>query len=431
MKKEKIAIIGTGIAGMGVAHFLQKEFDITVYESLNYVGGHTNTVSVDENGKEIFIDTGFMVFNYETYPNLCRLFKELDAPVMKTEMSFSVQHKPSSLEYCGSGLDGLFAQRKNIFSLRYLKMLLSISRFNKESVQDLSNPKYDNYTLYDYIDEKEFGEDMLNKYLIPMSSAVWSTPMDSMLYFPAKSLIRFFYNHGFLGLDTQHQWYTLNGGSRTYREKLIAPFKDKIQINSKVTAVIRTENGVNIRLEDGSEQSFDKVVHACHANQSLEILDKHATKKEMAILRHFKYQENIATLHTDESIMPQTKKVWSSWNYLMQEMASNKAFSKGQNIATSTIYWMNKLQNVSDKKNYFVSINDPGNIHPDKIIKTIAYEHPLFDVDAVRSQKLLPELNKTNGKVFFAGSYFNYGFHEDAFTSAVDCAKAILGRNPW
>ncbi len=431
MKKERVAIVGTGIAGMGVAYFLHNHFDITIFESLDYIGGHTNTVTVNEDGKDVFIDTGFMVFNQVTYPNLCRLFAELDAPVMETEMSFSVQHKPSGLEYCGSGIGGLFAQRSNIFNIRYLKMLMSIARFNKESVQDLSNPKYDHYTLYDYIDEKGFGEDMLNRYLIPMSSAVWSTPMDTMLYFPAKSLIRFFYNHGFLGLNTQHQWYTLNGGSKTYREKLIAPFKDKIHINCSVMALNRTENGVIVRLKDGTEQVFDKVILACHANQSLKILGNQATKKEMALLRHFKYQKNIATLHTDEGIMPNIKKVWSSWNYLMQEMPTSKAFSRGQNIATSTIYWMNRLQNVSDKKNYFVSINDPGNIQPEKIIKTIEYEHPLFDLDAVRAQKLLPELNKTKGKVFFAGSYFNYGFHEDAFTSAVDCAKAVLGKNPW
>uniref|UniRef100_UPI003F7B2736 NAD(P)-binding protein n=1 Tax=Chitinophaga sancti TaxID=1004 RepID=UPI003F7B2736 len=214
----RTAIIGTGIAGMGCGHFLHPADEITFYEQLDYVGGHTNTVTVDEDGKPVYIDTGFMVFNHQTYPNLCKLFEQIKAPVKKTDMSFSVQHIPSGLEYSGSSINHLFAQRRNIFKPSYIRMLMQIARFNKESVQILDNPQYANYTIGQYIREGGFGDDMLWKYLVPMSSAVWSTPMQQMLDFPAVTLIRFFYNHGFLGLHTQHQWYTLDKGSQSYRE---------------------------------------------------------------------------------------------------------------------------------------------------------------------------------------------------------------------
>ncbi len=420
MEKQKLAIIGTGIAGMGCAHFLQHEFDITLFEQNDYIGGHTNTVTVNENGKPVYIDTGFMVFNQVTYPNLCRLFDEIGAPTKKTDMSFSVSHLPTGLEYCGSGISGLFAQRKNIFNIPYIKMLLQIGRFNKESVEDLQNPKYDAHSLGEYIEEKGFGQDMLNRYLIPMSSAVWSTPVDLMTEFPAKALIRFFYNHGFLGLNTQHQWYTPVNGSQSYRKLLIKPFRDKILVDAKVVAVKRDVEKVVVTLQDERSFDFDKVIFAAHGDQTLQILGNDATPLEKELLQHFKYQKNVATLHTDAAVMPKTKATWSSWNYRMEKQAGR----------TSTIYWMNRLQQVSDKENYFVSINDPGIVDPEKIIQVIDYEHPLFDLPAINAQKRLQELNKGE-QSYFCGSYFTFGFHEDAFASAVACSQAVLGRDPW
>ncbi len=276
---EKLAIIGTGIAGMGCAHLLKDKYDITLFEQNDYVGGHTNTLEVDEDGKPVYMDTGFMVFNFETYPNLCKLFDEIKAPIKKTDMSFSVQHVPSGLEYSGSGINGLFAQRKNLFNFKYISMLMQISKFNKISVEILDNPHYQNYSLKQYMDEFGFGEDMLWKYLIPMSSAVWSTPMEKMLDFPVITLIRFFKNHGFLGLNTQHQWYTLQNGSQAYREILIKPFKDKIQINKKVSKLKRTDKGVELEFEKGAPQLFDKVICASHANQTLAFLADASAKE--------------------------------------------------------------------------------------------------------------------------------------------------------
>ncbi|HEX4372895.1 MAG TPA: FAD-dependent oxidoreductase [Puia sp.] len=414
---EKLAIIGSGIAGMGCAHLLQNKFALTIFEQNNYIGGHTNTIAADEDGKSIYIDTGFMVFNFETYPDLCKLFKEINAPIKKTEMSFSVQYVPDGLEYCGSGLNGLFAQRKNIFNLRYIKMLKQIARFNKEAIKLLDDPAYEKYSLKEFIDEFNFGEDMLWKYLIPMSSAVWSTPMELMLDFPAISLIRFFKNHGFLGLNTQHQWYTLENGSQSYREILINPFKEKIQINNAVIKVKKENGKAIVETADGKIHQFDKVIFASHADQTLRILDQ-PTEIEQKLLSPFKYQKNMATVHTDESIMPKNKKTWSSWNYRVEE--------KNGKLIPTTIYWMNSLQQVSKKKNYFVSINAlPGSINRDKFIMEIEYEHPLFDVATATAQKELFTLNQ-QGTLYYCGSYFKYGFHEDAYASAVSLCEALI-----
>ncbi len=413
---EKLAIIGTGIAGMGCGHHLHKKYDLTIFEQDNYIGGHTNTISVDEEGQPVYMDTGFMVFNFETYPNLCSLFKEINALIKKTDMSFSVQHTQTGLEYCGSGLHGLFAQRKNIFNISYIKMLIQITRFNKESIEVLDNPLYENYSLGKYIKEKKYGEDMLWKYLIPMSSAVWSTPMEEMLDFPIVTLVRFFKNHGFLGLNTQHQWYTLENGSQSYRKLLIAPFKDKIQISNGAVKV-KTEAGKAIvTTQDGKTHSFDKVIFACHADQALKLLEN-PTTDEQRLLSLFKYQKNIATVHTDESIMPKTKLTWSSWNYRIE--------TRNGVQVPSTIYWMNSLQGVSKKKNYFVSINAiPGSVDKKKIIQEIDYEHPLFDLSTMKAQDELYKLN-IDGPLYFCGSYFKYGFHEDAYASAVNLCKNL------
>lgn len=407
---EKLAIIGTGIAGMACAHYLQHKYDLSIFEKNDYIGGHTNTITVEEEGSEVFIDTGFMVFNHVTYPLLTKLFDELKVPTRKTSMSFSVQHIPSGLEYCGSGLNGLFAQRKNLFSRRHINMLVQISRFNKESILILDNPTYDSYSLAQYMKEEGYTEDMLWKYLIPMSSAVWSTPMEQMLDFPVKALVRFFYNHGFLGLNTQHQWYTVINGSKSYRDILIAPFKNKIEVSNAAIRVIKESAGVIVQTRNGSQKYFDKVIIASHADEALAMLDN-PTIQEQQLLSKFKYQKNIATLHTDESVMPKIKRTWSSWNYRIDK-------------TPSTIYWMNSLQQVSNKRNYFVSINDHEAIDKSKVLRTIEYTHPLFDVEANKAQAELPNLN-ANGPVYYCGSYFRYGFHEDALMSSVALCKNL------
>jgi predicted NAD/FAD-binding protein len=422
---QKLAIIGTGIAGMSCGYFLHKDYDLTVYEQGDYVGGHTNTVSVDEDGKPVHFDTGFMVFNHETYPYLTKLFAELKVETKKTSMSFSVQHVPTGLEYCGSGMNGLFAQRKNIFSVKFIRMLMQISRFNKEAIRLIQNSSAaadkknsDNLTVREFCAQYNLGEDFLHKFLIPMSGAVWSTPPEKMLQFPALTLIRFFYNHGFLGLNTQHQWWTVTGGSKNYRDKIIAPFKEKIMVNNAAVSVLRDEDGVIVKSADGKAKLYDKVILACHGDEAFRLL-KNPAADEKRLLSCFSYQPNRAIIHTDESVMPKAKGAWSSWNYRITK-------KNGVEIP-STIYWMNSLQGCSDKKNYFVSINSDGTIAPEKIIREIDYTHPLFDVPAIQAQKELPKLNET-GPLYYCGSYFRYGFHEDALLSSVQLCEHILGK---
>ncbi len=416
---EKLAIIGTGIAGMASAHFLQKKFDVTLYEQNNYVGGHTNTIVLDEEDNKVYIDTGFMVFNHVTYPNLIRLFKALGVEEKLTSMSFSVQHKATGLEFCGSGLSGLFAQRKNIFKWNYIRFLKQINRFNSECVEVLTNPKFEHSTLKEYCVERGFTTEFLEKYLIPMSSAVWSTPPDRMLEFPARALVQFFHNHGFLGLSSQRQWFTLVHGSQQYREKLIHPFKQRILIRSGVKKIIRENGGVIVESMDGRRKTFDKVIVAAHADQALTMLTA-PTADETRLLSRFRYQKNKTTLHTDESVMPKTKRAWSSWNYVLENDGSNPY----------TVYWMNSLQQVSKTTNYFVNVNGEERINPKKIVYQIEYEHPLLDVEAVKAQEELSRLNDS-GPVYFCGSYFKYGFHEDALTSSVDLCKKLAGGDIW
>jgi len=295
-------------------------------------------------------------------------------------------------------------------------MLMEISRFNELSVKVLDDPHFENYSVAQYIKEFHFSKEMLQKYLIPMSSAVWSTPMDKMLDFPIVTLIRFFKNHGFLGLNTQLQWYTLEKGSQSYREILIKPFKDRINISQKVVSVAKQNSKTTVTLQDGSVSVFDKVIMTSHADQSLKMLAE-PTADEKRLLSPFKYQKNTATVHSDESVMPQAKNTWSSWNYRIDNI-------NGELLPT-TIYWMNRLQEVSKIKNYFVSINAfPGSIRKEHLIQEIVYEHPLFDVAAINAQKELKKLNE-NGPLYFCGSYFNYGFHEDAYTSALHLCENL------
>lgn len=420
---QTVAVVGTGIAGMGIAAFLQPFFRLTVFEKADYVGGHTNTVNVDEDGVSIPIDTGFMVFNKVTYPLLCRLFERLNVPIKKTTMSFSVRHSPSGLEYCGSGLNGLFRQRKNLLSLPFIKMLLSINRFNTDALEILGDARYERITIAELVEARGYGKDFFDKYLVPMSAAVWSTPPDLMAQFPAQTLIRFFHNHGFLGLNTQHQWYTVVGGSETYKQKLIAPFKDRIRLSQRIKHIRRLNPGFVLVHEDGREEIFDKVILACHADEALALLEK-PTEEERRLLSRFAYQRNEILLHSDSRVMPQIRDVWSSWNYRIEVDGRGRSHP-------STIYWMNELQGCSQKKNYFISLNDPALIDEKHVLKSITYHHPLFDRGAVQAQRELPRLNRSGSGMYFCGSYFRYGFHEDAFGSAADLAQEILGRDPW
>ena len=436
----RLAIIGTGIAGLGCAHFLQRDFDLTLFEQADYAGGHTNTVTVDEPSvvgrglptppssipRQVAIDTGFMVFNQVTYPLLTRLFAELRVPIKPTSMSFSVRHADSGLEFAGSSLNHLFAQRRNLFRPRFYRMLAAISRFNSEAIAALADPAAQNETLGDYVKRRGYGEGFFNLYLVPMSSAVWSTPPELMLAFPATTLLRFFHNHGFLGLHTQHPWWTVDGGAKTYVEKLTAPFRDRIQLGRAAQRIVRTPRGVTVMTSAGSAQNFDQVILACHGDQALRLL-VNPTFDEARLLSEFKNQPNVATLHTDASVMPRTRLAWSSWNYEIARDSTSR-------VSAATHYWMNSLQGVSDRENYFVSIGRPESIAPERVLRRINYEHPLFSLGAVRAQTEIPSLNERargTTNTFFVGAWQRYGFHEDGLFSAHRLSAQLLGRDPW
>jgi predicted NAD/FAD-binding protein len=423
----RLAIIGSGIAGLGCAHFLRRDFDLTVFETESRPGGHAHTVDVAEHGtgRRLPVDTGFMVYNRVTYPLLSRLFDELGVATQPTAMSFSVRHATSGLEFCGSSLNHLFAQRRNLLRPRFYRMLAAVNRFNREAIAALGQPATQHETLGEYVRRGNYGADFLNLYLVPMSSAVWSTPPRLMLDFPAATLLRFFHNHGFLGLHTQHPWRTVTGGSRTYVERLTAPWRDRLRLGQPAAAVRRTPQGVAVTAASGATEHFDHVILACHADQALRLLQD-PRPDEAQLLGAFRYQPNLATLHTDAAVMPRTRLAWSSWNY---EIAGG-----GADPATATHYWMNALQGVSERENYFVSINRPEAIDPARVLRRIPCEHPLFDLAALAAQPRLPGLNAAARKTtetYFAGSYFRYGFHEDALLSAYNLAALLLGRDPW
>lgn len=416
--KETLAVIGTGIAGMAAAWLLKDDYDIQVYEKEDWVGGHTNTVTVDEGGKHVPIDTGFMVYNEATYPLLTRLFARLGVETMETDMSFGIRHNPAALEYSSNGFFGLFAQRWNLVNPGHWKFLREILRFNREAPEVLKDKRGEDISLKEFVSEGRYHQSFVQNYLVPMASAIWSTPPGTMLDIPAVTLVRFFQNHGLLKAKGHLPWRTVKGGSQQYRKKLIASFEDRIFMQRPVTRVVLEKDRVAVIDKDGYREHFDRVLIATHADQAL-AMRINATTLERRILGAFKYSKNRVMLHTDARVMPRRKDAWASWNYRVDSIDGiDKA---------STHYWMNRLQKVSRQVNYFVTVNDPGIVNHEKLLRIFTYEHPTFTTTAIRAQKDLEQLNQ-DGPIVYAGSYFRYGFHEDALMSAVGAVQSLLNR---
>lgn len=407
----KIAVLGAGISGLGSAYILSKKHEVDLYEKEDRLGGHARTTLVQDEDKIFGVDTGFLVFNHPTYPLLTKLFKELDVKIENSDMSFAFWDKDINRAYNGSSLKGMFAQKRNLFSLTHYKMIKDILDFNKKANEDLKecNSNLDK-TLGEYI--KDYSDAFKQRYLLPMGAAIWSTPSDEMNNFPARTFLTFFKNHGLLGVSTHHQWLTVSNGSINYVNKIKNEISGKIFVNSDVIKVQREENGIFLIHRNGTKSFYDKVVLAMHAPQALEILEN-PTPKEIEILSAFKYKENSAVLHNDNNILYPNRKMYAAWNYT----SSNK-----QNKLVTLSYWINTLQNLKTKKDYFVSLNETQNIN--NVIEKISYEHPQFDSTAIKMQSRKDEICGQNN-TYFAGAYWRYGFHEDGLLSATKVASKL------
>ncbi len=403
----KIAIIGAGIAGNVAAYQLRAEHDITVFESGSYVGGHTNTVDVSENGRQIAIDTGFIVFNDRTYPNFIRLLDEVGQESQASEMSFSVQAKGGDLEYSGASLNTLFAQRRNLLRPRFYRMIRDILRFNDTLLPSVDHLDYSE-PLATYLRENDYSQEFIEHYLIPMAAAIWSAEPGSVLKMPVKFLARFFANHGLLQLKDRPTWRVIKGGSREYVAKLVAGHSERIRLNCPVESVRRFDGHVEVYTADGGTEAFDYVFLACHSDQALRLLQD-SSSTERGVLGAIPYQRNEAVLHTDKTLMPKRRKAWAAWNYHVPKRP-------GSHVAVT--YNMNILQSLKAENQYLVTLNNDREIDPDKIIRTEEYEHPVFSRDSVAAQQRQRELN--HDRTYFCGAYWRNGFHEDGVVSALN-----------
>ena len=402
----RIAVIGTGIAGNTVAFKLRDQHDITVYEAASHIGGHTNTIDVQEGDRTLPIDTGFIVFNDRTYPHFTRLLNELEQPWQDSEMSFSVHAGDGRLEYNGSSLNGLFAQRSNLLRPSFHTMVRDILRFNRDAFIDISQERQ-SLTLGEYLAANNYSRQFCDDYLVPMAAAIWSAEPLAVLQMPAGFLVRFFKNHGLLQLENRPQWRVIRGGSREYVKRLVDGHRDRIRLNTPVRSVRRSADGVEVATDDAGWERYDRVFIACHSDQALTMLAD-PTKAEREVLSAIRYQDNEAVLHTDTRVLPTRRRAWAAWNYYVPADRRN-------HVAVS--YNMNILQGLRSKETYVVTLNDDSRIAKDKIIRRIQYQHPMYTRGAISAQARHAELNRD--KTFFCGAYWRNGFHEDGVVSAL------------
>ena len=416
----KIAIIGSGISGLSSALLLSQKHNITLFEIDKRFGGHANTVDITHKQNLISVDTGFIVYNKLNYPNLIGFFNFLKVETINSDMSFAVSARDGQLEYSGS-MTGIFAQKRNLFNIKFYKMLKDIIVFFIFGYKYAFQVK-ENESLGEYVKRCNFSKEFINDHLIPMSSAIWSCPEKEILNFPAKTLLTFFKNHQLINFIFRPKWRTVKGGSKQYVnkviEKLSSDAKNRLILNSKIKSVYCKNDKIEINFEESTE-IFDKVIMATHPDQTIKLI-KNLDEQSTDILRKFKYQKNIVYLHSDSSLMPKNKKTWSSWNYI-----SSKREEK-----SSVTYWMNLLQKINNSLNVFVSLNPY--ITPIKSLtyKKIIYEHPIFNTQTNEAQKKMTEIQGKNN-IFYAGAWLRYGFHEDGIMSAVNISSLLNIKIPW
>jgi predicted NAD/FAD-binding protein len=413
-KKMKIAIVGAGISGLGSAYLLSKQNEVKLFEASTKIGGHARTILAGKNS-DTAVDTGFIVFNYENYPHLTKMFEELDVPVKKSDMSFAASIGNGAIEYGMSSLNMMAAQRRNVIRPKFWNMMRDIMRFN-ETALDLSRDP--DTPLDEFLDSMRMGEWFRNYYFLPISGAIWSSSPEQMKRFPAKSLVQFFDNHSLLSWNT-NQWYTVDGGSEQYVSRMAAAidrYGGTIRVKSKVSGVRRVNGKALVKTENGDWEEFDQVIFACHSDQVLPILAD-ATAAENLIIGSIKYQKNKAVMHTDINQMPKRKRAWASWVY------KSKAMQPDPKVGIT--YWMNSLQSLPTEEQIFVSLNPSPDINEDLIYDEKIFEHPIFDRQAFEAQEKLKSIQGQNS-TYYCGAWTRYGFHEDGYLSAVRIAEKII-----
>ncbi len=420
IRRKKIAIIGTGISGLGAASLLHPHHDITVYEKNDYIGGHSRTVEVNTKDGVVPVDTGFIVFNNRNYPLLTRLLTHLQVPIADSDMSFGVSINNGWLEYGTRKPANIFAQKRNLLRPDFLGMIADILRFNKSA--GLYLHKDSSFTLGDCLDDLGMRPWFRNYFLLAMGGAIWSMPLADMLKFPARTFIRFFENHGLLTINDHPQWHTVVGGSREYVRRITEPFQERIHVGCGVSKVIRNDSGAIVEDLNSETQTFDEVIFACHADQALAMIDSPSIQ-EQKILSAFTYQPNRAVLHSDTSFMPARRNAWSSWVYLSEDKSDN-------NPCVSLSYWMNNLQPLATDQPLIVTLNPGREPAAELIHDDFMFEHPVFDAAAIESQSHIEGIQGHN-RLWFCGAYQRYGFHEDGLGSAVALAERMGVFPPW
>ena len=409
----KIAVVGSGISGLSAAYYLSKNHHVDLFEKGDHFGGHAYTVDVITKDKKTSVDVGFIVFNHQTYPNLMNFFKELDVEIEKSDMSFSVSVEKTHFEYCGKGLSGIFANKSNLLNIEFIKMFFDIIRFYKscDKISELEKK----ITLNEFLEKNRWSKSFINYHVIPMVSAIWSMPPYEAGKMPMNFFLKFFQNHGLFKLSKRPQWYTVAKRSRTYVNKVLTKISGEYYKNYKINSIKRNSSGVQIYYGGNNEFfDYDKVVLATHADEALALINN-PTEQEKRLLSNFSYRENYAILHSDESVMPRNKKVWSSWNSSVDPKNLNKS---------SLTYWLNRLQNLTNEQNIFLTLNPYKTIPEEKVFKKIRFTHPYYDQKALDNQNNLKFIqNKEN--LLFCGSYFGYGFHEDGIKSSIEMLKNL------
>jgi len=413
----RIAVIGAGISGLTAAHVLARRHQVTLYEAGSYAGGHANTVTVNDHGRETPVDTGFIVFNEPNYPNLCRLFGTLGVDSEISDMSFSVHCEASGLEYNGTSLNKLFGQRVNLARPVFWSMVRDILRFNRRAVEDLRNGLPDDLSVADYLVRGGYSESFARYYLLPLGASLWSCDPRAFSAFPIRFVVEFLHNHRMLQVDDRPVWRTVSGGSRSYVKKLLASYPGRFHLNAAVTAVERHPGSVSVRFHNGATENYDEVVLATHADQAARLVDK-PRARESEVLSMFPYRRNRVTLHTDTRLLPDRKNLWAAWNYRIPAAESSQA---------SVTYNMNILQNLRCRETYCVSLNPDAPVAENRVLRRFDYQHPMFVPGRDAAQRDHGELIRRDG-VSYCGAYWGYGFHEDGVRSALNvCAAFDLG----